>query len=208
MIYKYSIMGRSLRIEFPGALYHVVSRGNAKMPIFHSDDDRRSLLAILDRVVREFNCIIHAYCLMGNHYHLLIETIEANLSCIMHNLNGIFCNSYNRRHQRVGHIFQGRYRSTLIEREEYFLVVARYIVLNSVRAGIVEEPSSYPWSSYMGTVGLETPPDFLTIYGILALFSENETFAQQLYREFVIQGIEQDVRCEMPNAAILGGDEF
>jgi REP-associated tyrosine transposase len=163
------------------------------MPIFYSDDDRELLLRILGRVAQQQNCIIHAYCLMDNHYHLLVETIEPNISLVMHNLNGNYCQAFNNRHERVGHLFQGRYRSILVDREEYLLVVARYIVLNPVRAGLVKDPSDYLWSSYAATAGLKTPPSFLIIQGILSHFSENESLAKKLYREFVYQGIDQDL---------------
>src|SRR4030042_5793823 len=129
-------MARPLRIEFPGAVYHVTSRGNARQTIFIDDEDRGGFLDLLSIVVERFNWICHAYCLMGNHYHLLIETPDGNLSKGMRELNGIYTQHFNRRHGRVGHVFQGRFKAILVEKDSYLLELCRYIVLNPVRAGI------------------------------------------------------------------------
>ena len=141
-------MARPLRIEFPGALYHVTSRGNARQRVFRDDEDRETFLATLAWVVARFRWRCHAYCLMDNHIHLLIDTPQPNLSRGMRQLNGVYTQRFNRRHRRVGHLFQGRFQAILVEKEGYLLELARYIVLNPVRAKMVKTPERYPWSSY------------------------------------------------------------
>ena len=128
-------MTRPLRLEFPGALYHVTARGNARQGIYLDDQDRHLFLSVLSEVVGRFAWICHAYCLMDNHYHLLIETPQANLSLGMRQLNGVYTQRLNRRHARAGHVFQGRFKAILVERDAYLLKLARYIVLNPLRAG-------------------------------------------------------------------------
>src|SRR5450759_1095392 len=126
-------MACPLRIESPGAIYHVTARGNAREAIFRDDADRDLFLAALGEVVTRFGWLFHAYCLMDNHYHLLIETSQGNLSPGMRQLNGVYTQRVNRRHARVGHVFQGRFKAILVERDSYLLELARYIVLNPVR---------------------------------------------------------------------------
>ena len=137
-------MARPLRLEFAGALYHITSRGDGREAIYLSDGDRELYLEVFAEVCEHCNWLCHAYCLMGNHYHLLVETPDANLSKGMRHLNGVYTQRFNRRHQRVGHVFQGRYKAILIQKESYLLEVARYIVLNPVRAGMVKHPESWP----------------------------------------------------------------
>ena len=137
-------MARPLRLEFPGALYHVTARGNARQAIVLDDRDRALLLVCLGEVVLRFGWICHAYCLMDNHYHLLIETPEGNVSRGMRQLNGVFTQRMNRRLGRVGHLFQGRFKAILVERESYLLELCRYIVLNPIRAGMVTQLEHYP----------------------------------------------------------------
>ncbi|NVK43915.1 MAG: transposase [Oceanospirillaceae bacterium] len=127
-------MARPLRLEFAGALYHLTSRGNRRELIYETDEDRCVFLAVLDEVCETFNWVCHAYCMMGNHYHLLIETPEGNLSQGMRQLNGVYTQRFNRQHRRVGHLLQGRYKAILVEKDAYLLELARYIVLNPVRA--------------------------------------------------------------------------
>ena len=202
-------MARPLRVEFPGAIYHITSRGNAQLPIVEDDEDRQRLLSILQGVVSRFNWLCHAYCLMLNHYHLLVETVEGNLSVGMRHLNGVYAQSFNRRHNRVGHIFQGRYKSILVERESYLLELCRYVVLNPIRAGAVREPESYPWSSYRATVGLEKPPSFLTVDWILGQFGGERHQAQKQCRQFISAGIEETSPWQkLKTQCILGGREF
>src|SRR5579859_3715129 len=129
-------MARPLRIEFSGAFHHVMARGNARQNIFRDTQDRQAFLAGLKRVCERFDWRIWAYCLMDNHYHLLVETLEPTLSRGMREINGVYTQGFNRRHSRVGHVFQGRYKSLLIEKDAYLLELSRYIVLNPVKAKI------------------------------------------------------------------------
>jgi REP element-mobilizing transposase RayT len=128
-------MARPLRLQFPGAVYHLTSRGNARQKVFLTDADRELFLNTLTRVVRRYDWVCHAYCLMANHYHLLVETPKANLSIGMRQLNGIYTQSFNRRHNRTGHLFQGRFKAILVERKSHLLELCRYIVLNPARNG-------------------------------------------------------------------------
>ena len=132
-------MARPLRIEFAGALYHVTSRGDRREDIYLDDGDRQLFLEVLEAVCERFNWEVHAYCLMSNHYHLLVETPDGNLSRGMRHLNGVYTQRFNRRHKKVGHVFQGRYKAILVQKENYLLELSRYIVLNPVRAGMVRE---------------------------------------------------------------------
>ncbi|MGB9699218.1 MAG: REP-associated tyrosine transposase [Thermodesulfobacteriota bacterium] len=182
-------MARPLRIEYPGALYHITTRGNAQANIFIDDKDRKKFLEILDFVVKRFKWICHAYCLMSNHYHLLIETPEPNLSHGMRQLNGIYTQKFNIRHHRSGHIFQGRFKAILVDKDEYFLELARYIVLNPVRVGTVNYPEDYVWSSYRATLGKTKVPGFLTTDWLLARFGDNRRRACQQYFIFVRDGM-------------------
>jgi len=201
-------MARPLRIEYENALYHVTSRGNDKQPIYLDDADRETFLDILSQVVGRYKWICHAYCLMGNHYHLIIETPEANLSKGMRQLNGVYTQAFNRRHHRVGHIFQGRYKAILVEREVYLLELTRYVALNPVRAGVKEDPGDWLWSSYRATAGLEEAPEFLTIDWILGQFSEQHQKAQFLYRAFVREGRDEEPLEDLKGGIFLGSEGF
>ena len=143
-------MARPLRMQYAGALYHVTSRGNARHAIFRDDFDRKVFLDLLETVTEDFHWLCHAYCLMANHYHLVIETPEANLSSGMRQLNGVYTMRFNRRHRTVGHVLQGRFKAILIQRESHLLEVCRYVVLNPVRAEGVKRPEEWKWSSYLG----------------------------------------------------------
>ncbi len=149
-------MSRPIRIEFSGAFYHVTARGNRRESIFDDDIDREKFLEINGQVIEDFNWICHAYCLMTNHYHLVIETPDGNLSKGMRQLNGVFTQTSNHRHQRGGHLFQGRYKSILVDADAYLLELIRYVVLNPVRAVMVDHPRMWRWSSYNAMIG-ETP---------------------------------------------------
>lgn len=182
-------MARPLRLEFPGALYHVTARGNAQQTIFDDDLDRQRFLHLLGREVQQQNWFCYAYCLMDNHYHLLIETSEANLSQGMRRLNGNYGQSYNLRHGRVGHLLQGRYKAILVERESHLMELCRYVVLNPVRASMVTRVEKWPWSSYQATVGKVKSPEWMTVDCLLANFSQRKGNAQNAYAKFVEEGL-------------------
>ena len=202
-------MARPLRIEYPGAIYHVTSRGNARKKIFLEDIDREEFLTTLGWVIERFGWLCHAYCLMDNHFHLLIETPKPNLSLGMRQLNGVYTQRFNRRHKRVGHLFQGRFKAILVERDSYLLELARYIVLNPVRAKIVSTVKGYPWSSYSATVGLTPAPAWLTLDGILKPFASTRSIARKRYATFVAQGIAQaSPWSALTGQTLLGGEAF
>ena len=196
-------MARPLRIEFPGALYHVTSRGNAREPIFLEDHDRRSFLHILGEVVERYRWLTHAYCLMTNHYHLLVETPEGNLSRGMRQINGLYTQRFNHGHERVGHILQGRFGAVLVERETHLLELARYVVLNPVRAGLVDSAETYPWSSLRATLALTEPPAWLATGALLAHFG-----SRARYLEFVREGVGQGSPWAGVRGGVLGSDRF
>ncbi|MGB5832190.1 MAG: transposase [Thiohalocapsa sp.] len=183
-------MARPLRLEFAGALYHVTARGNERRAIFfdNQDGDRQAFLRILRETAERFNWICHAYCLMTNHYHLVIETPDANLSKGMRQLNGGYTQLVNRSRGRVGHLFQGRFKGILVQKEAYLLELSRYVVLNPVRAGMVRRPEDWHWSSYRATVGLEAAARFLCTDWLLGAFGEERRSAVDGYRAFVAEG--------------------
>jgi putative transposase len=181
-------MSRPLRLEFAGALYHITSRGDRREDIYEDDTDRASFLSILDKTSDICNWACHAYCLMDNHYHLLIETPNANLSRGMRQLNGVYTQTFNRAHNRVGHVFQGRYKSILIDKHSYLLKLARYIVLNPVRANMVPLAGDWPWSSYLSTAGQIKGPACLHTNWLLANFAQNKAEAIARYKQFIAQG--------------------
>lgn len=202
-------MARPLRIEFPGAVYHVTSRGNARDTIFINDSDREDFLWILGSVIQRYNWLCHAYCLMDNHYHLLIETIEGNISQGMRQLNGVYTQKLNGKHARTGHIFQGRFKAILVEKESYLLEVSRYIVLNPVRAKMVERPEAWRWSNYNATAQITSAPEFLTVDWILGCFADNKKGATECYREFVSNADTGSSPLDKVKGQLfLGGEEF
>jgi putative transposase len=202
-------MARPLRIEYAGALYHVSSRGDRQEAIFDDDRDRTAFLNVLSDVVSRFRWRCHAYCLMGNHYHLMIETPEANLTKGMRQLNGVFTQWSNRRHQRSGHLFQGRYKAILVDWDSYFLELARYIVLNPVRAAIVTHPGLWAWSSYGGTLGSRPAPHWLTTDGLLAKFGKKRAGARRKYQQFIEEGMSaESIWKDLKGQIYLGDDDF
>lgn len=200
-------MARPLRIEFPNALYHVTSRGNERKPIYKRDNDRLHFLDILSDTRDRFNWIVHAYCLMDNHYHLLIETPDSNLSGGMRQLNGVYTQSFNRAHRRVGHVLQGRFKAILVQKEGHLLEVARYIVLNPVRAGAVEKPEKWRWSSHHGTAGLRKAHPCLSVDWMLSQFGKQKRHAQKRYRAFVREGVGAESIWEETRGLIALGDD-
>ena len=202
-------MSRPLRIEFPGAYYHVTSRGDGREDIFLDDVDRERFLEGLSQVVERFNWACHAYCLMDNHYHLLIQTFDANLGLGMRQLNGVYTQRFNRRHRRVGHVFQGRYKAILVQRGAYLLELCRYIVLNPVRAQIVTSAENWRWSSYRQTVGLSPSTAWCAVNSLLAAFSTDKLAAISAYRRFVTQGVSKESPwLELKSQIFLGDDSF
>lgn len=202
-------MARPLRLEFPGAVYHVTSRGDRQESIFLDDEDRRTFLRLLSREVMQQGWWLYAYCLMDNHYHLLVETPEPGLGRGMGRLNGVYTQAFNRRYGLVGHLFQGRYKAIVVERDSYLLELCRYIVLNPVRAHLVDTPALWPWSSYPATVGTASAPEWLATDRVLRLFHKNRDAARPAYARFVAEGANgpspwQDLTGQM----FLGGDRF
>ncbi len=181
-------MARPLRIEYAGAVYHVTSRGNARQSIFKDDQDRQQFLRTLKRITDRYRWVFHAYCLMKNHYHLVVETPEGNLAKGMREINGVYTQSYNRRHHRSGHLFQGRYTAILVQKDSHLLEVCRYVVLNPVRAHAVERPEQWKWSSYRETAGLGKPHLCLSRDWVLGQFDKERREAEQRYRAFVKAG--------------------
>jgi putative transposase len=200
---------RPLRLEFEGAVYHVTSRGNERSTIFRDDSDRRRFLEFLGRVVTRERWALHAHCLMGNHYHLLLETPLGNLSRGMQRLNGRYTQYFNVRHRRAGHLLQGRFKAILVERDAHLVELTRYVVLNPVRARIVPAAERWPWSNYRATAGLATKPDWLEVDWTLSQLSSRRSRARKIYRQFVSEGKGlpspwKDLR----NQIYLGGESF
>jgi REP element-mobilizing transposase RayT len=187
-------MARPLRIEFPDAIHHVTSRGNERRDIFRDDEDRLLFLQLLGQAVKRFGWSVTAWVLMTNHFHLVIQTREPNLSRGMHWLNGTYSAAFNRRHQRSGHLLQGRFKSVLVEGANYLCEVIRYTVLNPVRAGMVARPEEYRWSSYRSTAGIDPDGDWLDRESLFELFDPNPAVGRQLYREFVEARVDKPER--------------
>jgi len=201
-------MARPLRIESEGGLYHVTARGNAGANIYLEDSDRERFLEILGNSVERFRWICHVYCLLGNHYHLLVETPEPNLSRGMQYLNGVYTQWFNRKHGRYGHLFQGRFKSIVVEKESYLLELARYIVLNPVRAGLARSAREWRWSSYRATAGQVEVPGFLTTDWLLSQFGRSRLAASRAYKTFVRQGRGIDVGEDAVSGVLMGSEAF
>jgi len=201
-------MARPLRIEFAGAFYHLTSRGDRREAIYEDVVDRRQFLDTVAEVVERYNWVCHAYCLMTNHYHLVVETVEGNLSQGMRHLNGVYTQASNRRHGRSGHLFQGRFKGILVDRDAYLLELARYVVLNPVRAGMVDTPEQWSWSSYRAMIGTATAPGWLAVDGMLSQFGSSREEARRRYRAFVSEGVEQDIWQGLRQQIYLGDDAF
>jgi putative transposase len=184
-------VSRPLRLEFPGALYHVTSRGHERGPIFRDARDRLQFLNLLASVVPDQAWLLHSYCLMGNHYHLLVETARATLSRGMHSLNARYSQHLNNRHERAGHVFEGRFKAIVVQKQAHLLELHRYIVLNPVRAGIVRRPEDWPWSNYRATSGMVACPPWLEVGSTLALFSSFGSGAAGAYVRFVAEGVDR-----------------
>ena len=207
-------MSRPLRIEFPGAVYHVTSRGDRREPIFDDDLDRQVFLEIVGGALDRFDACALAYCLMGNHYHLVLHTRRANLSLLMRHINGVYTQAYNRRHHKVGHLFQGRFKAILVDRDAYLLEVCRYVDLNPVRADMVSHPDDWPWSSYQAHAGSRAPQLWLdtpSVHGYLlgqdVGNSRDARRAALRYEKLVEQGKDVQLWNEALKQQIYLGDD-
>jgi REP element-mobilizing transposase RayT len=204
-------MARPLRIEYPGAFYHVMARGNEKKPIFYKSRDRQMFLDWLERAREKFGFWVHAYALLENHYHLYMETPQPNLSRILHYLNSGYTQWFNRVYTRVGHLFQGRYKALLVDRDAYSLELTRYIHLNPVTAGLCSAPESFPWSSYPAYLGLVRKPPFLRTDWILDQFGDSQIHALRAFETFTWEGLQRKKQPLEPPIwaeAVIGSSPF
>jgi len=204
-------VARPLRIEYPGAFYHVTSRGNERRTVFQSNRDREKYLSYLESAHERYGAVIHVYCLMGNHYHLLLETPRGNLSKILHYINGAYTTYFNIKRGRSGHLFQGRYKGILVDKDEYCKELSRYVHLNPVRAGIVKAPLEYPWSSYRYYVGRDKKPKWLTTEFVLGDFGSEGRRGFRKYREYVERVENKELSNPLKKviaSTFLGGREF
>ena len=197
-------MVRPLRLNIAGARYHVMSRGNARQEVFLDDDDRRHFLTLLAAAIRRFDVNCHAFCLMPNHFHLLLRIGEPTLGRTMQHLNSAYATWFNRRHRRVGHLFQGRFKAPLIEEGSYFRRAVRYVVQNPVRAGLCARCADWDWSSYRATAGLVTPPSWLAVEDIWGEFDVDADGACRAFAAFCeVADVEADDR--MLTAPLMRG---
>lgn len=204
-------MGRPLRIQYPGAFYHVTSRGNERRDIFKSRRDREKFLEYLASATERHGARIHAYALMSNHYHLMVETPEGNLSEIMRHINGAYTNYFNTKRRRFGHLLQGRYRAILVERDAYALELSRYLHLNPVRARMVERPGDYEWTSYRSYIGVVEAPDWLIRELVASAMGSRVQSAQESYRRFVEAAEERELPDPLEGgvaSTLLGSTSF
>ena len=200
-------MSRPLRLELAGGLYHITSRGDRREDIYIDDTDRRKWLELLGQVCQRYNWRCHTYCLMTNHYHIVVETVESNLSQGMRQLNGVYTQYFNHTHHRVGHVFQGRYKGILVDKDSYLLELARYVVLNPVRAHMVSDEKDWPWSSYHSMIGEQFAPEWLETDWLLSQFSVQKKRAIVQYKDFVRAGAGQSSIWEDLTQQIYLGDE-
>lgn len=202
-------MSRPLRIEFSGALYHITLRGNAGRNIFLDDEDREHFLLLLGKEVFQQQWECHSYCLMNDHYHIIIETPEPGLSRGLGRLNMTYCQAFNRRHQCRGHLFEGRYKAILVEQDRYLLTLCRHVVLNPVRIGLVKDPKEWPWSSYQMTAFGIIRPGWLNTKWLLGQFSDQFFKAQKKYRDYINEKQEtESIWKNLRGQIYLGSDAF
>ncbi len=213
-------MARALRIEYPNAYYHVTCRGNEKAPIFLNDRDRNKILELLEESCENFQVEVHCYVLMSNHFHLLVKTPLANLSRFMQQFNTAYTVNFNKMHQRVGHLFQGRYKSIVVDADSYLKELSRYIHLNPIRikklkSSTIDEKihllNTYPWSSYLDYIGSRKRHSFLNPGFLLSLFGRTNREAYRNYSAFVLKGISGQIRNpfeEIKAGTVLGDDDF
>ncbi|MCX6356878.1 MAG: transposase [Candidatus Aureabacteria bacterium] len=213
-------MARPLRIEYPGAWYHVTSRGNGRGKIFRDDKDRKRFLEALEESIERFKVEVHCYVLMSNHFHFLLRTLEANLSRFMQRFNTAYTTYYNLRHHRAGHLYQGRFKAIVVEADEYLKELSRYLHLNPVRLKKYKELTvegkgkilkEYKWSSLPGYVGLMERDEFVTYGTVLGYMGGDTKEGKKRYRDFVISGLGKGIKNPITEAragAVLGTDSF
>ena len=200
-------MGRPKRIWYPGATYHIVVRGNRKQDIFMDINDRLIFLQKISWIKSKINFYLHSYVLMTNHFHLLLETVDVDISDIMRNLNSFYTRFFNKKYDLVGHLFQGRYRSVLVEKEAYLMEVSRYIHLNPVRAGIVKNPEDYRWSSFQAYMGKTDTICYCD--KILEMIGDNDK--PKNYRNFIYEKLEDkdySLESQIAEGDIMGSPAF
>ncbi len=203
-------MARQLRIEFTGAFYHITSRGNLRDAVFFDDKDRERFIEILCKTKERYGYLLHAYILMDNHYHLLMETPKANISRIMQNVNTSYTVYVNKRYGRSGHLFQGRFKGLVVDKNEYLVTLSRYIHLNPVRAGIVKRPEDYRWTSYRTFIDKAAKQRLVDTADTLGIFSEKRGKAIGRYKAFVEAGLggSENPLKEVEAGIILGRGRF
>lgn len=201
-------MARPLRIEYPGAFYHITTRGVGRQDIFFDEADKQMFLEKLGEVQEKWGLDVHGYCLMSNHYHLEVETLEGNISRSMQWLNHVYAGYINKKYKRVGHLFQGRFKSILIEAETHLHILTRYIHLNPVRAGIVKHPIEYKWSSYREYLGIRECPKWLEVNRTLERFGRSKKEQRKEYCKFIETENEEYPLKELTFGAILGTIQF
>lgn len=202
-------MARPLRLEFAGALYHITSRGDRREDIYRDDGDRKQWLDLLAQVCSRFNWVVHSYCQMTNHYHLLVETVDGNLSRGMRQLNGVYTQTFNRKYHESGHLFQGRFKAILVQKETHLLELSRYIVLNPIRANMVMNAEDWVWSNYNAMVKSETKNQWLDVDWTLSQFGQSRSQAISGYQKFVLQGKGlPDPKEQVKHQMFLGSDHF
>ena len=204
-------MARPLRIEYPGALYHITSRGNERRKIFLDDADRLKFLELLKDYYNRFSILIHSYAIMDNHYHLILETPKGNLLKVMHAVNSNYTGYFNRKYGRAGHLFQGRYKGILVDKDEYLVRLSIYVHLNPVRARMVEKPEQYKWSSYPSFIGKAKEHKWLEYSWVLSKFGNDKKTAQRKYGEHTEKLMTEKMKSPMKDVCgqlILGRDNF
>ena len=203
-------MARPIRIQYPGAFYHIMSRGNERSDIFKNKQDYQNFLTIFSDVIERYNWQSFAYCLMPNHYHLLIKTHKPNLSLGMRQLNGKYTQEFNIKHKRVGHLFQGRFKSVLVEEENYKNELIRYINLNPKRANLVKSLKNWKYNSYLEIIGEKNKTNGVDIKAVLDQFDEeSQDRARINYLEYIHSKVEEDPSIDnLKRSVILGSPEF
>lgn len=200
-------MARQLRIRGAGLTYHVMARGNARQSIFLDDRDYSRFFEIFSETAESHGISCHSYCGMPNHYHAVFATTRDNLSEALRRLNSVYARWWNHRHQRVGHVLQGRFRAQVVQDSAYLLTVCRYVSLNPVRAGLVRAPEDWPWSSYNAIVTGCREPSFLQTGALLGLFNEQTDVARERFRDYVRSGLESPLE-RPPSGPVIGDPDF